>query len=225
MGALNFIATMIDLRAPGMSLMRMPLTCGPGLSPPSWLAGFWRSACRGNRIFWTVGGNQFLHSRRYRGERSFRKHSGGSPLLWQHLFWFFGHPEVYIAILRAWAWPLTFFRRLRASRCMATERWFMPSGHRLPGFHGLGPSHVCERHEPLFGCLFVPDSGDRSAFRHQDVQLAGNPVGRPDSIHCHAFCPRFVSLFVSGGLSGIFLAQPAVDNTARTLISWSRIST
>src|SRR5436853_2457444 len=101
MGALNFITTILDLRCKGMSLMRMPLTCWAwfvtailGLLAFGVLlsAGILLLADRnlGTSFFvpggLVVNGQQILHK-------------GGSPLLWQHLFWFFGHPEVYIAIL------------------------------------------------------------------------------------------------------------------------------
>src|SRR5882724_4241239 len=100
LGALNFITTMLNMRAKGMSLMRLPLTCWAWfttavlalLSFPVLLAAgilllLDRNA--GTSFFtpsiWVTGVLQ--------------KHQGGSPILWQHLFWFFGHPEVYIAIL------------------------------------------------------------------------------------------------------------------------------
>ena len=101
MGALNFITTTLDLRAKGMTLMRMPLTCW------SWFI----TAILGLLAFGVLlAGGILLLMDRNLGTSFFVPgglmvsgepiaHSGGSPLLWQHLFWFFGHPEVYIAIL------------------------------------------------------------------------------------------------------------------------------
>src|SRR4029077_1682234 len=103
LGALNFIATLIDMRAPGMSLFRMPLTC--------W--GWFVTAILGLLAFGVLlAGGILLLLDRSAGTSFFipaglvvndqiQNHSGGSPLLWQHLFWFFGHPEVYIAIVPA----------------------------------------------------------------------------------------------------------------------------
>src|ERR1700756_6050247 len=101
LGALNFIATLIDMRAPGMSLFRMPLT---------WW-GWFVTAILGLLAFGVLlAGGVLLLLDRSAGTSFFipaglvvndqiQNHSGGSPLLWQHLFLFFGHPEVYIAIL------------------------------------------------------------------------------------------------------------------------------
>src|SRR5438309_3909127 len=109
MGALNFITTTLDLRAKGMTMMRMPLTCW------SWFI----AAILGLRAFGVLlaAGILLLMDRNlgtsffvpgglvFTGQTAVPpggfspsttpiKHSGGSPLLWQHLFWFFGHPEV-----------------------------------------------------------------------------------------------------------------------------------
>ncbi len=92
MGGINFVTTIINLRAPGMRLMRMPLftwmsfiqsilviTALPILAVALFLVTFDR--------FW--------------GTNFFAVAAGGDPVLWQHLFWLFGHPEVYILILPA----------------------------------------------------------------------------------------------------------------------------
>ena len=97
MGAVNYITTVIRLRAPGMTWFKMPLTV--------W--GLWLTAIL-NALFVPVLGSAaillFL-------DRTFGTHfflagamvkGGGDPLLYQHLFWIFGHPEVYILILPAW---------------------------------------------------------------------------------------------------------------------------
>src|SRR5437867_6261173 len=100
MGALNFITTTLDLRAKGMRMMRMPLTCW------SWFI----TAILGLLAFGVLlsAGILLLMDRNF-GTSFFvplgtvngqvTGHNGGSPLLWQHRSWFFGHPEVYIAIL------------------------------------------------------------------------------------------------------------------------------
>src|SRR5512132_1627742 len=100
MGALNFITTTLDLRAKGMTLMRMPLTVW------SWfitailgLLAFGVLLSAGILLLMdrNLGTSFFVPVDVINGQLT--AHKGGSPLLWQHLFWFFGHPEVYIAIL------------------------------------------------------------------------------------------------------------------------------
>jgi cytochrome c oxidase subunit I len=90
LGALNFIATIYSRRAPGMSLLRMPLFCWTILTT-SILILFAFPALTGALAM-------LLLDRRF-GATFFVPAEGGDPVLWQHLFWFFGHPEVYILAL------------------------------------------------------------------------------------------------------------------------------
>src|SRR5688572_26741447 len=101
MGSINFIATMIDLRCPGMSLMRLPLTCWAWfVTAILSLLGFAVLLAAGVLLLMdrNLGSSFFLPEGLVISDQVLN-HKGGSPLLWQHLFWFFGHPEVYIATL------------------------------------------------------------------------------------------------------------------------------
>ena len=101
MGALNFIATTIDLRARGLSLMRMPLSVwGWFITAVLALLAFGVLLAAGILLLLdrVVGTSFFIPAGLVVSDKLL-DHKGGSPLLWQHLFWFFGHPEVYIAIL------------------------------------------------------------------------------------------------------------------------------
>src|SRR5207344_2252066 len=108
LGALNFITTLLNMRTKGMSLMRMPLTCWAWfttavlalLSFPVLLGGgilLMLDRMAGTSFF--IPGGLYLTGVLSGSSPNFPLHTGGSPILWQHLFWFFGHPEVYIAIL------------------------------------------------------------------------------------------------------------------------------
>ncbi|MDP9054926.1 MAG: cbb3-type cytochrome c oxidase subunit I, partial [Acidobacteriota bacterium] len=99
--AINIIATVIDERGPGMTLMRIPLTCWNWFVTAilSLLAFSVLLAALLLILLDRLGGTSFfIPTGLLVADRTIR-HAGGSPLLWQHLFWFFGHPEVYIAIL------------------------------------------------------------------------------------------------------------------------------
>jgi cytochrome c oxidase subunit 1 len=102
LGALNFITTLLNMRTRGMSLMRMPLTCWAWFTTAV-LALLSFPVLLGGGILLMLdrmaGTSFFIPGGEYVSGALIPDHSGGSPLLWQHLFWFFGHPEVYIAIL------------------------------------------------------------------------------------------------------------------------------
>jgi cytochrome c oxidase subunit 1 len=91
-GSLNFIVTIIQLRAPGLSLTRLPLFVWT-MTVTSFLAVFSLPALT-TAVLLLFLDRQF-------GAHFYSVAQGGSALLWQHLFWFFGHPEVYILILPA----------------------------------------------------------------------------------------------------------------------------
>ena len=91
-GAVNYISTVINMRAPGMTWFRMPLS--------TW-ALFVTAILILLAIPILAGALIMLLFDQTIGTGFFRPEVGGEPLLWQHLFWFFGHPEVYILILPA----------------------------------------------------------------------------------------------------------------------------
>ena len=141
-------------------------------------------------------------------------HKGGSPLLWQHLFWFFGHPEVYIAILPGMGVTsqlLSVFARkpIFGYRAMVYAIFgigflgFLVWGHHM-FMSGMNP-YSAMAFSMLTMCIGVP-----SAIK------TFNWIGTlwDGKIHfttAMLFALGFVSLFVTGGVSGIFLGQPSLD--------------
>jgi len=90
MGGVNFITTILNLRAPGMKLMRMPLF--------TWMALLTSFLLATALPVFAVALFELTFDR-FWGTNFFQVAAGGDPVLWQHLFWMFGHPEVYILIL------------------------------------------------------------------------------------------------------------------------------
>jgi cytochrome c oxidase subunit 1 len=216
LGSLNFIATTLDLRTRGMTLMRMPfstwawfITSVIGLIAFSVLL----PACI-LLILDRVAGTSFFIPEGLVISDRLQPHSGGSPLLWQHLFWFFGHPEVYIAILPGFGIishilpvfarkPLLGPRTLVA--CMAAIGFLSYTvwGHHM-FLSGMNP---------LSATLFsVPTLIITIPATIITLLWIGTVYGARLRFTTSAlFCLGFISVFVSGGISGFFLAQPSID--------------
>lgn len=216
MGALNFITTTLDLRCKGMSLWRMPLTCW------TWFV----TAILGLLAFGVLlSGGLLLLLDRNLGTSFFvpgglvvngvvQHHQGGSPLLWQHLFWFFGHPEVYIAILPGMGVasqllstfsrkPIFGYRAMVYAIMAIGLLGFMVWGHHM-FMSGMSP-YSAFAFSLMTMCIGVP-----SAIKTFNW-LGTMWRGRIRFTTAMLFAIGFVSLFVSGGLSGPFLAQPVLD--------------
>jgi cytochrome c oxidase subunit 1 len=214
--AINFIATVIDCRAPGMELMQMPLTCWNWfvaailslLSFPVLLAaGLLILLDRlGGTSFFVPGGLQIADQQ--------IPHSGGSPLLWQHLFWFFGHPEVYIAILPGMGIvshlishysgkPIFGYRAMVWSTISIAFLGLLVWGHHM-FISGLNPYSAI-----AFSFLTMSIGVPAAVKTFNWIATAWG--GKLEFTTAMLFSLGFVSIFVTGGLSGLFLGQPQLD--------------
>ena len=205
MGSLNYITTVINHRAPGMTWFRMPLSVW-ALFITAILGVLALPVLQGAAImllFDNVLGTHF-----------FDPVAGGQALLWQHLFWFFGHPEVYILILPA----------------MGMVSDIIANGSRKPifGYHSMvfaiigiaflgwivwGHHMFMSGMNPTLGSTFMVSTlliavpSAVKVFNWLGTMWRGN-------LHLHVPMLNaigFVSMFTIGGLSGIFMAATPVD--------------
>jgi cytochrome c oxidase subunit 1 len=215
-GSLNYITTILQLRTRGMSMMRLPLTIWalfitailmllsfPVLFAAVIMLLFDRTA--GTSFFVPSGvvvGSQLL------------QHSGGSPLLWQHLFWFLGHPEVYVVILL----PMAITSEILANNARKPIFGypFMVGSLAAIGFLSFivwGHHMFVSGMHPLVGMAFMVTTlaiAVPSAVKTFNW-LATLWGGRLRFNTPMLFAIGFVSLFVTGGLTGIFLGSPPID--------------
>jgi cytochrome c oxidase subunit 1 len=204
-GGINFLVTIINMRAPGMTFMRMPLF--------TWTAFVTSALVLFAFPTITVGLVELMFDRLFHGN-FFEVGKGGNTVLWQHLFWIFGHPEVYILILPAFgiiSEVIPTFARKRlfgySSMVFATVLigflGFMVWVHHM-FTTGLGPvanaifsvatmAIAIPTGVKIFNWLFTMWGGQ---IRFTTAML---------------FAVAFVPTFVMGGVTGVMLAVPPAD--------------
>src|SRR5262245_4037456 len=216
MGSVNYITTIINMRAPGMTLYRMPMTIW-AMFITAILQAFALPVLTVALIFQsldkTIGTTFFLPDGLVFGNWTTGP-GGGQTLLWQHLFWFYSHPAVYIMILPAMGMVSdiisTFARRpLFGYRAMI---------YSIAGIAGLG--FIVWGHH-MFQSGMDPRLG--TGFMIATIMIAlpsavkvFNWLGTVYHGHLQLtsamlFALSFVALFIIGGLSGIFMAATPVD--------------
>jgi cytochrome c oxidase subunit I len=203
LGSINFIATIFKMRAPGMTLFRMPIFVWTVLVTAVLIL-------LATPVF-TAGLIALFIDRNYGGS-FFDPNVGGSPILWQHIFWFFGHPEVYIVILPA----------------MGVVSEVLPVFSRKPLFGyrafvfatvgiGLLSFSVWAHHMFTTGFVFLPFFSFMTALIAVPTGvkffnwMATMWRGKLSLTTPMLFALGFLSMFLIGGLSGVMLSSPAVD--------------
>lgn len=216
MGSVNYMTTIINMRAPGMTLFRMPLTIWSMFItailqafalPVLTAAGFMLVADR------TLGTCFFIPSGLVVNNAD-PTVGGGQTLLWQHLFWFYSHPAVYIMILPA----MGMVSDMLACMCRKPVFGYKPMVYSMSAIAGLG-FIVWGHHmfisgmNPALGMTFMISTimialpSAVKVFNWIGTIWGGKPIFNVVFLNCVAF----ISMFIVGGLSGIFMAAVPVD--------------
>jgi cytochrome c oxidase subunit I len=215
LGGINYITTVINLRTKGMSFSRLPLTIWaffltavigllsfPVLFSAALLLVFDRS----------FGTSFYLSDIYIAGEAL--PNTGGSPVLYQHLFWFLGHPEVYIVLLPALGItseiisvnsrkPIFGYKAMIISMLGITILSFIVWAHHM-FVSGMNPFLGSIF---MFLTLIIAIPSAVKVFNYLTTLWRGNLIFTPGML----FSIGLVSFFISGGLTGIFLGNSAID--------------
>ena len=215
MGGLNYIITVLQARTRGMTLMRMPLSVW-GIFTATCLALFAFPALIVSCIMMTLdsllGTSFFMPAMNQFGEQL--SYSGGSPILFQHLFWFFGHPEVYIVALPAFGIVSDLIsvharKNIFGYRMMVWAIVIIGALSFIVWAHHMYVSGM----NPWFGFFFATTTliiAVPTAIKVYNWVLTlwrGN-------IHLTTpmlFALAFIITFVNGGITGLFLGNVIVD--------------
>ncbi|RME13311.1 MAG: cytochrome c oxidase subunit I [Ardenticatenia bacterium] len=204
-GAINFVVTILNMRAPGMTLNRMPLFVWTTLVTAFLILFAFPSL--------TVA-TIFLFFDRNFGTGFYSPEMGGTPLLWQHLFWFFGHPEVYIMILPAFGLisemvpvfsrkPIFGYAAVVYASVAIGFIGFTVWAHHM--FAVGMPPVVTASFGAASMIIAVPTA--IKIFNWVGTMWGGSLRLRTPML----FAISFVAMFLIGGLTGIFLATVPVD--------------
>ena len=216
MGSVNYMTTIIQMRAPGLSMFRLPLTIWAmfitavlqAFALPVLTAGGFM------QILDRMLGTGFFLPEGLIVNNADMLSGGGQPLLWQHLFWFYSHPAVYIMILPAMGMVSDILS------CFARKPIFgyKPMVYSISGIAGLG-FIVWGHHmfvsgmNPMLGMTFMVSTMMIALPSAVKVfnWLGTIWGGKIEFTTPMLFSLSFVSMFVIGGLSGIFMAATPVD--------------
>jgi cytochrome c oxidase subunit I+III len=203
--AINFIVTIFKLRAPGMSMNRMPLFCFAMLAVSLSLI-FALPSLTIDLVY--------LELQRTLGFHFFDVAHGGDPLLWQHLFWLFGHPEVYIIILPAFGIATSIIPTFSKRKMIAFP--LVALAELLVAFIGFGvwAHHMFATGLPTITLVFFA-AASMMVVIPSTIQVFAWTVtvalGRPEFKTPLLFIGGFIVFFVLGGLSGIMFAAIPFD--------------
>jgi len=217
MSAVNTLTTIVKLRCEGMTWQRLPLTVW-GWFTAALLSVIAFSVLLAALLLLFC--DRHLHSSFFLPSGDVMngvllQHGGdGSPLLWLHLFWFFGHPEVYIAILPGMGLTSMVIANFARRRVFAYR--MMIATTLLIGLLGIlvwGHHMFVAGLNPFAGTVFSISSLAIALPASAKVLswLATLWRSRPRLTAAMLFALGFVSLFITGGLSGPILAQPILD--------------
>jgi len=223
MGSVNYMTTIINMRAPGMTLLRMPLTIWSMFItailqafalPVLTAAGFMLVFDRLHTLIPTTIHSVFFVPAGLVVNNAAPTVGGGQPLLWQHLFWFYSHPAVYIMLLPA----MGMVSDMLACMCRKPVFGYKPMVYSMAAIAGLG-FIVWGHHmftsgmNPALGMTFMTSTmmialpSAIKVFNWIGTIWDGNIQFNAVFLNCAAF----VALFIVGGLSGIFMAAVPVD--------------
>ncbi len=201
----NFVATIVSLRAPGMTLTKMPFF--------TWTM-LWTSVQILVAIPPLTAALTMVEFDRLLGAHFFNPQTGGSAFLWQHLFWFFGHPEVYILILPAFGIiseviPVFSRKVLFGYEFMAAATMgivFISMGVWAHHMFAAGMSRVLDMYFAAASLLVSIPTGIK--FFNWLATMYGGRIWLASPM---LFAVGFLSMFVLGGLTGIMLAAAPFD--------------
>jgi cytochrome c oxidase subunit I+III len=204
-GAVELIVTIFKTRAPGMTLNRIPLFVWAMLVQ-SFMVLF--------AMPWIATASQFLAMDRLIATHFFNPAEGGDPLLWQHLFWFFGHPEVYIIFVPALGFVSSIVETFTRRPVFGYP--IMVLSMVATGFLGFGlwVHHMFAAGVPQLGASFFTAASMMIAIP-SGIQIfcwvATIWAGRPRFAVPFLFVLGFVVLFLIGGFTGVMIASVPFD--------------